>query len=137
MDDKQITVVRWLKKAAGDLLTAKTMVDMEAAPTDVVCFHCQQSAEKYLKAFLVNVDQDFPKTHDLQRLLALCQAHEPEFGSMEPAAVALTDYAVETRYPDDWREIPMTEAHEAIVLADQIKAFVEARPEVSAILPRE
>ncbi|MBW1960508.1 MAG: HEPN domain-containing protein [Deltaproteobacteria bacterium] len=36
-----------------------------------VCFHAQQCAEKYLKAFLTFKNIDFPKTHDIGELLAL------------------------------------------------------------------
>ena len=40
----------WFDKAERDLLTAETMLAVSPAPTDVVCFHCQQTAEKYLRA---------------------------------------------------------------------------------------
>ncbi len=43
----------WFGKAERDLLTADTMLGVSPAPTDVVCFHCQQAAEKYLKGFLL------------------------------------------------------------------------------------
>lgn len=45
MDDKRLTVERWLVKAERDLRTARTLIGGEDAPTDVVCFHCQQAAE--------------------------------------------------------------------------------------------
>jgi len=122
-----MTIRRWLVKAARDLRTAQTMVVVENAPTDIVCFHCHQCAEKCMKAFLVAADQDFPKTHDLQRLLRLCTAHDEQFSTLSECAMSLTDYAVETRYVDDWRDIPAEEASGAIQWAVQVRDFVAAK----------
>ena len=44
---------QWVAKAANDLLSADNNLKAEKSPADVVCFHCQQAAEKLLKAFLV------------------------------------------------------------------------------------
>jgi HEPN domain-containing protein len=46
-------VQQWLKIAERDLLSAKQGLEAEIIITDIVCFHCQQSVEKFLKAFLV------------------------------------------------------------------------------------
>ena len=100
------------------------MLSLEDPPTDVVCFHCQQCAEKCLKAFLVWVDRDFPKTHDLPEVLGLCVRHEPEFRDLEGAAVALTPYAVVTRYVEAWRDISREEATQAIQWAVEVRDFV-------------
>lgn len=127
MDDKALTIQRWIVKAERDLLTAQTMLARENPPTDIVCFHAQQCAEKALKAYLVSVDQDFPKIHDLLKLLELCVRHDPELRSLEEGALTLADYAVETRYVDDWRDIPLTEAREAVPRAERILAILVGR----------
>jgi len=127
MDDKAVTVKRWLVRAAHDLRTAEIMLAQPDAPTDIVCFHCQQCAEKALKAWLVSVERDFPKTHDLQRLLSLCAESDEGFARMEECTIALADYAVETRYVDDWREIPQQEAAEAVQSARMAIAFVRGK----------
>lgn len=126
MDDKRLTIERWLIKADHDLLTAKTMLGVEGT-TDVVCFHAQQCAEKCLKAYLVFVDRDFPKTHDLQNLLKLCADHDPSFASMEDDARILSDYAVEVRYVDDWRTIESEEAVNAMEMAMNIYEHVKQK----------
>lgn len=95
--------------------------------TDVVCFHAQQCAEKCLKAYLVFVDRDFPKTHDLQNLLKLCADHDPSFASMEDDARILSDYAVEVRYVDDWRTIESEEAVNAMEMAMNIYEHVKQK----------
>lgn len=44
----------WVAKAEHDLRNAEYVLTLtEACPTDTVCFHSQQCAEKYLKALLV------------------------------------------------------------------------------------
>ena len=131
MDDKELTVQRWQIKAQHDLLTARTMLGAELHPTDVVCYHCQQCAEKMLKAYLVMRDCDFPKTHDLRNLLDLCADHDPEFKTLRSEAENLTDYAVQTRYVDDWRDIPVEEATEAVQYAEQFMVFVSAKLRVA------
>jgi len=126
MNDRELTVRRWLTKATHDLRTARTMHAEDDPPADVICFHSQQCAEKSVKAFLVSIDAEFPKTHDLPRLLALCVDHEPSFSVLEDDARCLTDYAVEPRYIDDWRDIPVAEAAEAVTRASRVLGFVLA-----------
>ena len=127
MDDAKITIKRWLQKADNDLKTAIIMNKEKDPPTDVVCFHCQQCAEKCLKAYLVSVEHDFPKTHDLEHLISLCVIHDKTFKEIEEHAIAITDYAVETRYVDEWREISQEESIRAIDRAQKIKDFVAAK----------
>src|ERR1039457_2841047 len=58
----------WFEKAHKDLRCAQ--IDLAADPPALedALYHCQQAAEKVLKAFLVWHDQPFPKTHDLGKL---------------------------------------------------------------------
>jgi HEPN domain-containing protein len=43
---------QWIAKAHNDLLTVENNLNAEQIPFDTVCFHCQQAAEKFLKAKL-------------------------------------------------------------------------------------
>lgn len=63
-DEGTFAVVReWLAKAENDLLAATHLLRLgRGAPADVVCFHAQQCAEKYLKALLVFSGDEVPKT---------------------------------------------------------------------------
>jgi len=36
-----------------DLNTAEYLKNMKPLPIEIICYHCQQSAEKYLKGYLV------------------------------------------------------------------------------------
>jgi HEPN domain-containing protein len=54
----------WAQKAEGDFTVAQKMLRARKNPVyDAVCFHAQQCAEKYLKAFLQEHERNIPKTH--------------------------------------------------------------------------
>ncbi len=65
----------------------------------MVCFHCQQSAEKYLKALLEELGIPVAKTHDLRKLFTVLQPQYPVLRSVKRGMGFLTHFAVETRYP--------------------------------------
>ena len=86
----------WLVKASLDLRAAQH--DLEASPpllADAV-FHCQQAAEKALKAFLAWHDEPFRKTHNLEELGRQAAALDSSLGSLVDRAGGLTDYAPAT-----------------------------------------
>lgn len=64
-----------------------------------MCFHCQQCAEKYLKALLEELALTIPKMHDLDHLLTLLLGHHSSLRSLRRGLIFLTDFAVDTRYP--------------------------------------
>ncbi len=56
---------QWLLKAKNDLLNVDNNLKADLIPFDTICFHCQQAAEKLLKAYLVGNNKSYPITHDL------------------------------------------------------------------------
>ena len=70
-------------------------------PHDQVCFHCQQAAEKYLKALLEELGHPVPKTHNLDSLAALLLPHYSDLKSVRRGMPVLTRFAVAVRYPGD------------------------------------
>ena len=99
---------QWLRKADGDLRVAEKLVD---APEDydAVAFHCQQAAEKYLKARLAVTGQDPPRTHDLLRLLLLLAPVEFFTTTETDMAKLLTPFGVSIRYPGEDDEPPVAD----------------------------
>ena len=67
-------VEQWFKKAAQDIKTAEILLNTELEDYYTSAFHCQQSVEKYLKAYLVRHQIEFRKTHDLDELLKLAKS---------------------------------------------------------------
>ena len=66
---------------------------------DLICFHCQQSAEKYLKALMQELGQPIPRTHQLTVLLQALLPHDPKLATLRSRLLTLTRYAVDFRYP--------------------------------------
>jgi HEPN domain-containing protein len=90
----------WVEKAEGDWNAAQQLNRVRKDPNyDSVCFHCQQSVEKYLKAGLEEAGMNFPKTHDLIKLLGLAVAVEPQWVALHPLVATLNPYGVGYRYP--------------------------------------
>jgi HEPN domain-containing protein len=92
--------LEWVEKAEGDFSTAQRELRVRRTPNyDAVCFHAQQTAEKYLKAVLQETSQNIPKTHNLNDLLALCLDRTSSFQFLNPDLSILEGYAVQFRYP--------------------------------------
>jgi HEPN domain-containing protein len=94
---------QWVLKAEADY-DVVLLLRRSRKPSrfDTIRFHCQQCAEKYLKARLQEAGQRFPRTHDLVALLSMLATIEPAWHPMQAELAALTDAAVEFRYPNRW-----------------------------------
>ncbi len=114
----------WLDKADDDLRVASVILASQIGVEWAACFHAQQSAEKALKGLLVHLAIDFPKTHSLERLVALMPA-EPRARFDLEALIELTPWAVAGRYPEDIENPTPTQARSLIDAAAHIVA--EAR----------
>ena len=119
-------VAEWLHKARRDLYMAGlAALDPKPAP-DAWGFHCQQAAEKALKAFLQFHEREIERTHDVSFLIGECRSIDPSFGAWESVAGILTSFALQYRYPGpaDPLEDQLREAQRA---AEMLVAAVEAR----------
>jgi len=107
---------RWLRYALEDLVAAEAMLEQSDIAPRHVCWLAQQSAEKAIKAVLVFLQIDFPKSHDLDALRNLT----PEGWQFKVAfsdLANLTEWAVEARYPGDWPEVVKEDARVAMTQA--------------------
>lgn len=117
----------WLKKAESDLATAILLIEGAERHLDTGSYHCQQCAEKCLKAWLCAKGIPFPKTHELERLLDLCVPLDPSFEALLPLAEELTPLATEFRYPGDMFEPPLEDALPALQKAQKVFMFVASK----------
>jgi len=118
-------------KAEEDYEVTATLARKRKRPTpNAVCFHCQQCAEKYLKAFLVRHEVVFPKIHDLRELRRLAVTIDPTFDLITDLLVGLAPYAVEFRYPGE--EATVEEAKAAVKAVKEIRWFVRNKLELSS-----
>jgi len=89
-------------------------------------FHAQQAVEKYLKALLVRQQIEFPKTHDIEKLLRLLRTVYPELADSLLDAKWLTPCGVEIRYPGDFPETLPGDENRAVELAGRARDAVMA-----------
>lgn len=116
-DVKRDLVRQWLGKADEDFRVAEHLASGAAAYSGATCFHAQQAVEKYLKAFLVEHQIEFSKTHDLGELLDLASSADPSLEKSLREVTALNPYSVDTRYPGDFPETTSKDARKAVELA--------------------
>ncbi len=124
MSPKMELVREWLTLADDDLRLA----ELAMKDSEPVCwgaaFHCQQAAEKSLKAFLAYHEFHVEKTHDIEFLLGLCREILPEIERFIEKGSVLTGYAVDSRYPVPRVEVTEQQSKEAIQAARSIYEFI-------------
>jgi HEPN domain-containing protein len=122
--DRAEELRQWFSIPEDDLRIAEHLANnMHPIPDEIVCFHCQQSAEKYLKAFLFFNKIDPPRIHDLIPLLKACEEIKANFSILVPKCASLTKYSVLPRYPHEL-QITSDDVKLALRYAKDIKQFV-------------
>lgn len=131
MDKNSKNYHDWLLKAENDLKAAEGIFGYyEQPPTDTICYHCHQVAEKALKSFLVYEETPFHKIHDLITLLSYSLSKDKNLEFLRNELKVLNKYYIETKYPPDMPlDYPKEEAKEAInkakfvlkIIKDKIK----------------
>ena len=90
----------WIAQAEADYKGAVALQRRRRDPLPgLVCFHCQQCGEKYLKAFLVAQGVTPERTHDLLYLLSDASEYDARLDAFAPDCALLNPYAVAARYP--------------------------------------
>jgi len=116
----------WFEKATHDLDTAKREFK-NSGWADIICFHCHQAVEKYLKGFLIYHGQDIEeiKIHDLVKLLQYCQNINSEIKKFNDSCKKLNRYYIESRYPTEApKGYSKKETQETIKAAEEIVNFI-------------
>ena len=116
----------WVSKAENDFAAADlTLHGGEAPISDAACFHCQQCAEKYLKAFLQEYDVEFPRQHPLIPLMELCMGIDKSFGTLLEDLDSLDGFAVAVRYPG--AVVSAEQAERAFESVGRVRKFVRKK----------
>lgn len=90
---------QWVDFAVRDYQSALFLTNMHPLPIEIICFHCQQAAEKVLKGIMVRNDIDPPKMHSLPELLQKCKDLTSMPEELELSCDRLNAYGVQPRYP--------------------------------------
>jgi HEPN domain-containing protein len=119
-------VDQWLAFGVEDLHLARHGLGLKSqCPYRLIAYHAQQCVEKHLKAYLVFHQVDFPYTHNIARLLELCDQNTSTNWVEElKQAEELTPFAITTRYPGQDDEVTKREAEIAVNVADQVREVV-------------
>jgi HEPN domain-containing protein len=113
----------WFEYAENDLEAARILSLQVKPKYEIICCHCQQSAEKNLKGYIAYRNGRLQKTHDLVVLCETCATYDPDFEKIIIHCSDLTIFASEVRYPNIL-EIEDYHMQNAIKDAVHIKEFV-------------
>jgi len=94
-------VKEWIEKAEEDFEFASSALELGNYYPQI-CFHFQQAAEKYLKAFIIAHALEFRPVHNLIELLETCKKKETSIEEIEEACRYLNPFYIDTRYPVHW-----------------------------------
>ncbi|MDE3088742.1 MAG: HEPN domain-containing protein [Chloroflexota bacterium] len=115
-----------MRKAEGDYENARLLArQRKRLLPDNLCWASEQSAEKYLKAFLVRYRVDFERRHDLVTLNELCAHVDPDFRLLEDAVSDLEPCSPAVRYPGT--SVTAAEARSAFEAMKVMRKFVRAK----------
>jgi len=116
----------WVQKAEDDFIVAQKMLRARKQPVyDAVCFHAQQCAEKYLKAYLQEHNRDIPKIHKLLDLLKLCKEEDSSLEILLSDLKELERFAINVRYPGTSAD--KDEAKISLKAAQTVREFLRQR----------
>lgn len=119
-------VRKWTEKADSDFGYASLSLDEEFEYFPQICWFFQQSAEKYLKAYIIAFDLEFRKIHDLAALLKICEQKDKGFPCLLDNCKYLQKFYIETRYPVIWEtKYKRADALKAKDAAEKIISFVK------------
>lgn len=123
MDNKQISK-EWFEFAKRDLESAKFLMNMYPRPIEIICYHCEQSAEKYLKGYLIYKGSKVERTHDLILLNKKCLNLDLNFKLIQEQCIELVPFGISVRYPYQL-EVSEEDMILAIKSSEEIQKFIE------------
>ena len=122
----RLAIDEWIAYSDMDMASAKHLCSMNPIPLEIICYHCQQSAEKALKAYWIYSGIAPPKTHDLEHLRDKCESLDQMFDQLIDECDRLNLYSSQPRYPFGL-EITEEIMELAIKDGERIIEFVKAK----------
>lgn len=116
----------FIRKGLQDENAATALLDNHDIADEIIGFHCQQAAEKSIKAVLVARKIEFRKTHDLEELLQLLEDNEIEKPEYSQELGELQPFAVAFRY-DLLDEPSLFDRKNAMKIVRRIRAWAESQ----------
>ena len=114
----------WMKRANSNLSRAQAGKVSEHILYEDLCFDCQQAAEKAVKALLISSNIVPQPTHSLSVLIDDLEKNGIDVPDTIKAAIQLSYYAVETRYPGRYEPVNEREYKQALKMAETVFSWV-------------
>ena len=113
-----------LRKAAQDEALLDEVLTSDQVSDEIIGFHCQQGAEKILKALLSEAGVRFRKTHEIGALMALLEQAGHGLPDQFENLDVLTPFGAIYRY-EDYDAVVSLDRHEARESLRELRAWVE------------
>ena len=113
---------RWLEFSKSDLKDAQHLFNVESFLS--ATYHCQQAAEKALKAYLVFKEHEIVNTHNLVKLGGLCKIFDQAFQKIDSELELLNPFSTKFRYPSEFDLPDKEETRAVIIQARNVVSFV-------------
>ena len=127
IDNNNDLIKEWYRFSMVDLATARHLYDtMHPKPLEIIVYHCQQSAEKMLKGFLVANSIEPPKIHDLIKLRIMCSEINANFEELKKICRFLNPFGSQPRYPNEI-EVLETDVETALNHVQSMVDFFESQ----------
>ncbi|MDR1932457.1 MAG: HEPN domain-containing protein [Spirochaetales bacterium] len=118
----------WCFLADRDLRAAEHLAStMRPVPVEIICFHCQQAGEKYLKGFVtLKENKEPPYIHDVAQLCKLCEKYDSTFSGILKLCSILTEFGIQPRY-DRMMQLSEDDMHQAVKCAQEVEVFIKTK----------
>jgi HEPN domain-containing protein len=96
---RRAEIGEWLAIAEEDAAAARLCLASDEPLLGIAAYHCQQAAEKVLKAAVIVRGKPFRRTHDLDELATQVTETWPAMGALAGPLRPLTSWGFAYRYP--------------------------------------
>jgi HEPN domain-containing protein len=117
-------VVEWIKIADDDFDSAVILYQAFRKHYEIICYHCAQAVEKYLKGYLEYNDIIPEKTHNLTYLNSICIDKNSSFVNIKTECDFLNKFANDIRYPHRYE----TKESDADFCINAVKKIIDFEP---------
>ena len=114
--------LEWIEIADNDFDSAILLNEAVRKHCEIICYHCAQAVEKYLKGYLISKDIVPKKTHDLRFLNNLCIELDPHFENAITECAFLNKFSNDIRYPHKY-QVNESDVSYSIRLVEKIRNF--------------
>ncbi|MEN6326909.1 MAG: HEPN domain-containing protein [Syntrophomonas sp.] len=115
----------WFRMAQKDIRSARILFQYDA-DNEIICFHCQQAIEKYLKGYLVFMNGELQEGHSLIKLCKKAMLQDKSFGELLKDMAYVNTFYLETRYPAvDPLLVSTDDAEECLKITDKVLSKIE------------